>query len=559
MPPVLPAAEEPVGEQAAETSAPGRAAGIGRAAALIGGLTLLARILGFARTVVFSGTVGSSCLGTAYVTANQVPNIIYDIVLGGVLTAVVVPVLSGPAERAIADHDARGERDAISSALLTWTVLILVPVSLALALAAGPVVSLLMPANPASGCFRASLVPLAARMLAVFAPQILLYGLAVVCYGILQAHRKFTAPALAPVLSSLVVIAAYALFVPLGQQYTTFVRGLPTAAELTLSAGTTLGVAALVLTAIGPVWRLRLRLRPVLRFPPGVAGRARSLAGVGVAALIAQDASVLVVTRLANAHGGKEGAAVVLYSYGWQIFVSVYAVLAIPIAISAFPVLSARKGTEFDATAASATRLTALASWLGVALLVGAAFPIARAFPGLDILVAGPFGLALTAFAPGLVGYGLTACLSRVLLADGRNRMAAIPLVAGWLLVIAVDVAAVPLVRPGLVVLVLGLANTIGMTASGIALLIAVAKTRGAAALAGCWRAVGAGLAGAVAGAAVGLAITAALHVYGHWVNAGVAVAAGTGSCVAFFLIVALIDGGDLRNAVARVRRRVAP
>jgi putative peptidoglycan lipid II flippase len=548
----------PPSEQAAEASTAGRAAGIGRAALLIGGLTVLARILGFARTLVFSGTVHSSCLSAAYNTANLVPNVIYDIVLGGVLTAVVVPVLAGPAERAGADSGARGERDAISSALLTWTVVILVPVSLALVLAAGPVSSLLMPANPQSGCFRASLVPIATRMLVVFAPQILLYGLAVVCYGILQAHRKFTGPALAPVLSSLVVIAAYVLFVPFGERYVTHVRGLPTAAELTLSVGTTLGVAALVLTAIGPVWRLRMRLRPTLRLPPGISGRARGLAGVGVAALIAQDASVLVVARLANGHGGGEAAAVTLYNYSWQVFVSVYAVLAIPIAISAFPVLSARKGAEFDAAAASATRLTALASWLGVGLLVGAAFPIARAFPGLDNLVTGPFGLALIAFAPGLVGYGLTACLSRVLLADGRNRMAVVPLVAGWLVVIAVDLVAVPRVSPWAVVLVFGLANTAGMTVSGIALLIAVAKTRGAAALAGCWRALGAGLAGAVAGAGAGLGITAALHVYGPWPNAGVSVAAGTGAGLAFLLIVALLDGGDLRSAVARVRRRVA-
>ena len=55
-------------------------------------------------------------------------------------------------------------------------------------------------------------------MLVVFAPQILLYGLAVVLYGILQAHRRFTAPALAPVVSSLVVIAAYLAFVPLGRR-----------------------------------------------------------------------------------------------------------------------------------------------------------------------------------------------------------------------------------------------------------------------------------------------------------------------------------------------------
>jgi putative peptidoglycan lipid II flippase len=134
-------------------------------------------------------------------------------------------------------------------------------------------------------------------MLSVFAPQILLYGLAVVLYGILQAHRKFTAPAIAPILSSLVVIAAYLIFVPLGRHYTTNVDHLPLAAQLTLSVGTTLGVAALAVTALVPAWRLRLRVRPTLTFPPGIARRATGLAGVGVAALVAQHASVLVVYK----------------------------------------------------------------------------------------------------------------------------------------------------------------------------------------------------------------------------------------------------------------------
>src|SRR5262249_18195948 len=63
---------------------------IGRAAALIGAITALARVVGFGRQLVFAHTVGSHCLGTAYTTANQVPNIIYDIVLGGALTGAVV-------------------------------------------------------------------------------------------------------------------------------------------------------------------------------------------------------------------------------------------------------------------------------------------------------------------------------------------------------------------------------------------------------------------------------------------------------------------------------------
>ena len=71
--------------------------GIGRAAALIGGITVIARVVGFGRQLVFAHTVGSHCLGTAYATANQVPNIIYDIVLGGALTGAIVPVLAGAA------------------------------------------------------------------------------------------------------------------------------------------------------------------------------------------------------------------------------------------------------------------------------------------------------------------------------------------------------------------------------------------------------------------------------------------------------------------------------
>ena len=67
---------------------------------MIGVITVLARMVGFGRQVVFAHTVGTTCLGTAYTTANMVPNIIYDIVLGGALASVVVPVLAGPAGRA---------------------------------------------------------------------------------------------------------------------------------------------------------------------------------------------------------------------------------------------------------------------------------------------------------------------------------------------------------------------------------------------------------------------------------------------------------------------------
>ncbi len=530
--------------------------GIGRAAVLIGVLTAAARLVGFGRQLVFAHTVSNTCLGTAYATANQVPNIIYDIVLGGALTSVVVPVLAGPAARrltAAREPGGTAETSQIASALLTWTVILLAPVAVLLALTAGPVVSLLLSGAP--GCHpQAAMVAVSARMLAVFAPQIVLYGLAVVLYGILQAHHRFTAPALAPVLSSLVVIGAYIAFVPLGRGYQNRLAALPWPAELMLSLGTTAGVAALALTALGPALRLRLRLRPALRFPEGVAVRVRGLAAVGIAALIAQDASVVAVIVLANGHDGQGG--LVLYNYGWQMFFVPYAVLAVPIATSAFPLLSARSGASFDDTAASSTRAVMLVSWLGAALLAGAAVPASRLFlAGSSV---SQLAMTFAAFAPGLVGYGLAANLSRVLFACGRSRVAAFALVGGWLLVIIADVVAVALVPARWVVPVLGLGNTIGLTLSGIALLGAVRRARGPAALRGSGRAAVAGLAGAVVGGAAGAAVSAVLPVSGFIWNAGVAVLACACVAVVFGLAALVLDGGDLRAVAVRARGRLS-
>jgi putative peptidoglycan lipid II flippase len=543
--------------------------GIGRAAVLIGAITIVSNIVGFGRQLVFAHTVSATCLGTAYATANQVPNIIYDIVLGGALTSVLIPVLAGPAARRLgqvpatglaagngsvpagspaATDSAEGQASQIASAMLSWAVLLLTPVSVVIAVAATPLASLLLAGAPR--CAHATIVAVSSRMLVVFAPQILLYGLAVVLYGILQAHRRFTAPAVAPVLSSLVVISAYLAFVPLSQGYGRL-ASLPRPAELMLSVGTTAGVAALVLAALVPALRLRLRLRPTLRFPAGVVPRIRGLAAVGLIALIAQDASVVVVMVLAN---GQEGqGALVLYNFGWQMFFVPYAVLAVPIATTAFPLLAAATGARFDDASAASTRAVMLVTWLGAALLAGAAVPASRLFthyPG----DARQLAYTFAAFAPGLIGYGLSTHLSRVLFADARPRVAAAALVGGWLLVIVADVVAVALVPDWWVVPVLGLGNTIGLTVAGLALLGAVRRARGRAALRGAARAALAGLAGAVAGAAAGGALSSAVPARGFIPNAGVTILACGCVTLVFAGAALALDGGDLRAVLARGR-----
>jgi putative peptidoglycan lipid II flippase len=550
------------------TRQPGR--GIGRAAAVIGVLTVVSGIVGFGRQLVFAHTVGASCVGTAYTTANQVPNIIYDIVLGGALTSAVVPVLAGPVARAADGTGSTGtagsaaaaaEARRIASALLTWAVLLLVPAGVVIALT-----TLLIPA--ARGCAHAATVAASARMLVAFAPQIPLYGIAVVLYGILQSHRRFVAPALAPILSSFVVAAAYVGFEVLGHGYQNRPGALPPGAELTLSLGTTAGVAALALTAGVPAARLRLRLRPALRFPDGVAARVRGLAVVGIITLIAQDLSTVAAIVLANSRGAN--GALVLYSYGWQVFFIIYAGLAVPVATSAFPVLSARGAdetpgarAEFDATSAAAGRAVMLMSWLGAAVLAGACVPLARVFATHDAAQASQLAVALALFAPGLVGYGLTANLSRVMFAAGRSRRTAVAVAVagGWLLVIVADVAIVPFVPRSWVVPALGLGTTIGLSAAGIALTVAAGRALGRAPLRGMPRALLAGLAGGLAGAVAGAGVAAALPVSGFAPNAAVTLLACAVAALVFLAVILILDAGDLRAVSGRLlgRFRGAP
>src|SRR5436305_1197433 len=112
---------------------------LARAAIAVAGVTVLARVVGFGRVIVFAHTGGPSCLGDAYYTANTIPNILFDVVAGGALSTVAVPLLAG---RAGAADDDTADRTA--SALLTWTLLVLLPVLLVAVLFAGPIVDLLV-------------------------------------------------------------------------------------------------------------------------------------------------------------------------------------------------------------------------------------------------------------------------------------------------------------------------------------------------------------------------------------------------------------------------------
>ncbi|MFW6642293.1 lipid II flippase MurJ [Nocardiopsis algeriensis] len=520
--------------------------GVGRAALLIAAVTVGARSAGFGRTVVFSQTVGDTCLGTAYVTANQLPAVLFEIAIGGALAAVVVPVLAAEANRG--EH-ARVDRTA--SALVTWVLLLSLPLSALLALAAPQAMALMLGAG--SGCDRAALLALSARMLTVFAPQIVFYGLASVLYGVLQAHRRFLAPALAPLLSSLVVIGAYLAFVPLGAGQRDDPAALPWSAELVLSVGTTAGSAALLLTVLGPAARLRLRLRPRLAFPAGTGRRVRSLALSALLPLTAMQLSLLLAIALAN-RGGGAGAAV-LHTYAWALFTLPYGVIAVPVATSAFTALTVAHAEHdrngFDSVLAGSARACVLATAGVGAALAAAAAPVASVLALHD-----PRALerALLAYAPGVVAFGLVALLSRALYASHHGRLAAAAQVAGWVVVMVCSVALVAALPQSWTNAGLGAAATAGLGLAAALLWAGTVRVHGSSALAGLGRSIGGGLLGAVTGWAVGRASAAALPGGGVWASVGEAVLSGAAALVVFTLVAALVDRSAVRAAADRAR-----
>jgi putative peptidoglycan lipid II flippase len=149
------------------------------------------------------------------------------------------------------------------------------------------------------------------------------------------------------------------------------------------------------------------------------------------------------------------------------------------------------------------------------------------------------------------------ANLSRVMFVIGRLKVAAVALAGSWLLVIVADLVLVQLVPPRLVVAALALGTTIGQTVAAIPLLIVTRKICGKAAVQGINHAALAGLAACAVGAAVGLGISMAVPLHHKLEAVALAVPAAGGAIVAFGVVAFLLDDGDLRAVLTRLRRIV--
>ncbi len=310
-------------------------------------------------------------------------------------------------------------------------------------------------------------------------------------------------------LSSVVVVGAYLVFAAIGGSPD--VEDLTTPAELVLSVGTTLGVVALSLSLLVPLRGLRLGLRPALRFPVGAAPRVRRLAFAGVLTLAGQQLVAVVAIRLAN-DGTPDGTQVV-YAAGLTLFLVPWAALAVPLATSAYPGLSERADLGDEAgyrqSLAPVVVFTVVTAAVAAALLVAVSGPMARVFfaSGSDEVVAA-LRDTIVAFAPGLLGYGLVALLTRALYARGLWKAPTVCVVAGWLVAVVADVVLSAALPPEDRGFALGAGHSIGVTVAGIGLLVVVARVAGPSALVGLPRTGAAALLAAALGGAAGLYVS---------------------------------------------------
>ncbi|PRY63819.1 putative peptidoglycan lipid II flippase [Knoellia remsis] len=542
-----------------------RAAGqsLARAALVVAVATLLARIAGSVRTLVFSGSVGASPVGDTYQTVNTLPNVVYEVAAGGALAAIAVPLVAG---RLGAGE--REESDRSASALLTWAVAVLVPLTVIVLVAAPWLSELLLDDSKEPGS-----VALGTDMLRIFAPQVALYGIGVVLAGVLQAHRRFLAAALAPLLSSIVVMTAYVIYgrmvpEPVGPDV------VDESAVWVLAGGTTLGVVVLSLPLVVPALRAGVRLRPTFAFPGGLGRRAARLAAAGVIALAAQQAAVALTLWLTQKRTLDTGA-VNIYAYVQAVYLLPYAVLAVPIATAAFPALAHTEGAAADGAAAktvadgSATLARSLRGILlltsgAAAALMAVSKPVGEFFLALDRGSSGPgrealaaLPGALVAYAPGLVGFSVAALLTRALYVRGQPVHAALAVAAGWLIAGLVPFAVIPDGSDAATTLgVLGVASTVGMTTSAVLLAVLTWRSWGAEAIRGAGRTLGAAVVATAVAIAVGDTVARSVDADGIVVTLLVGIAVGGVTMLVHLLVMAVADRQGMRELRDRGRAR---
>lgn len=403
------------------------AGGVGRASALLASGTLVSRILGFISGVVLAQTLGSYGTGAnTFALANQLPNNIYAIIAGGLLSAVFVPAIVRAGL-----HDDGGAR--FINRLVTIGIVIFVAAA-ALATLAAPALVNLYALSGESGFSDADLA-LAVAFAYWCLPQVLFYALYSLLGEVLNARGVFGPFTWAPVLNNLVAIAGLVAFTVLfGAGAGRADADQWTPAMIALLAGSaSLGVAAQAFV-LCLFWRKAgLRYRPDFHWRGVGLGTAGKAAAWTLGMILVTQLAGIVQTNVASLAAGQDAdnPSLAVLRYTWLIFMLPHSIAAVSIATAYFTRMSthARDGdlsAVRDDLSRSLRSIGLITVFASVGLIV-LAFPFSRLFvaagstgDGFDQIL----GMApvLVAFLIGLVPFSMLHVLRRTFYALEDTR-----------------------------------------------------------------------------------------------------------------------------------------
>ncbi|MBX7245943.1 MAG: murein biosynthesis integral membrane protein MurJ [Candidatus Sumerlaeaceae bacterium] len=323
--------------------------------AIFSALTLLSRLSGVLRVMMFAYILGGGRLNDAYQLANTIPNIIYEFIMGGLLSAIFIPVL-------VRAQEEKGKSSAeawrVANLLVGYVGAILAVVSL-IGVLLSPVIidgMTFLAREPGAVASRDQ----ATTFFRYFAPQMLFYGLNAVFMAILNSHEIFAITAAAPILNNVVVIVTLWAF------------GHGWIGPTGLAIGTTAGIAAMALVQMPWLVKIRMPIRPLFDFRDPLF---RAIGALGVPVVAVSIANLISTAVRANLLYTEAGG-FTAYSFCFILIMMPYGIFAVSIATVLYPQL-ARQSADgnqpaFRETMARGLRHTAfimLPIALGMSLL----------------------------------------------------------------------------------------------------------------------------------------------------------------------------------------------
>ena len=406
---IIPTTEPAPGIVAAEENAlPPEEPGPGttKQSAIMAVWSFVSRIIGFVRNALLGMTLGSA-VGDAYTSAQFLPNQIYELLLGGILSSVLIPLL---VRRRKADPDGG---QAYTQKLLTFAVVSL-GIATVLVVAAAPVITWIQSGGGTTPEYR-DLVTLFAYLML---PIIFFTGVSALIGAVLNVRGHFAAPMWAPILNSLVVIAVCGAFLLAFQTEDGLtVADMTPAMVAVIGGGTLLGmiVQALgllpALRKVGFTWNWRWDPRAL---GLGEIGR---LAGWMLCYVVANQVAVFIVVRLLSSVSGNDNASTLAYNYVFLLTMMAHGIIGVSVMTALLPKMSA---------AAAEGRLADVSADLrrGIRLVTTALAPIVAVYAVLGVPI------AVTLFQGGNFNFDAAYATGTVLVA---GSLVVIPLSISYL------------------------------------------------------------------------------------------------------------------------------